>query len=55
MLKTKIGNTVITAAVINDILSLVVLSIILQIIHHGGNVQKKFSDIFSGYPIQKDQ
>jgi Kef-type K+ transport system membrane component KefB len=45
ILRTKIGNTVITAAVINDILSLVVLSIILQIIHHGGNVQINLSEL----------
>jgi Kef-type K+ transport system membrane component KefB len=45
ILKTKIGNTVITAAVINDILSLIVLSIILQTIHHGGNVQINFSEL----------
>jgi Kef-type K+ transport system membrane component KefB len=31
VLRTKLGNTVITAAVINDILSLIVLSIVLQI------------------------
>jgi Kef-type K+ transport system membrane component KefB len=35
ILRSKIGNTVITAAVINDILSLIVLSTILQI-HEGG-------------------
>ncbi|MGH9997625.1 MAG: cation:proton antiporter, partial [Nitrososphaeraceae archaeon] len=33
ILETKLGNTVITAAVINDIFSLVVLSIVLQL--HG--------------------
>ena len=35
ILETKVGNTVITAAVINDIFSLVVLSIVLQL--HGAN------------------
>ena len=30
ILETKLGNTVITAAVINDIFSLVVLSLVLQ-------------------------
>lgn len=35
ILETKLGNTVITAAVINDIFSLVVLSIVLQL--HGAN------------------
>lgn len=35
ILETKLGNTVITAAVINDIFSLVVLSIVLQL--HGVN------------------
>ena len=36
ILESKLGNTVITAAVINDILSLVILSIVLQL--HEGNV-----------------
>jgi Kef-type K+ transport system membrane component KefB len=35
ILETKVGNTVITAAVINDIFSLVILSIVLQL--HGAN------------------
>lgn len=35
ILETKVGNTVITAAVINDIFSLVVLSIVLQL--HGAS------------------
>jgi len=36
ILETKLGNTVITAAVINDIFSLVVLSIVLQLNETGG-------------------
>ncbi len=36
ILETKLGNTVITAAVINDIFSLVVLSIVLQLNEVGG-------------------
>jgi Kef-type K+ transport system membrane component KefB len=35
ILETKVGNTVITAAVINDIFALVILSIVLQL--HGAN------------------
>ena len=38
MLRTKLGATVITAGVINDILSLVVLGIILQLPAGGGSV-----------------
>jgi Kef-type K+ transport system membrane component KefB len=36
ILETKLGNTVITAAVINDIFSLVVLSLVLQLNEAGG-------------------
>jgi Kef-type K+ transport system membrane component KefB len=36
MIKTKLASTIITAAVINDILSLIILSIILQISESGG-------------------
>jgi Kef-type K+ transport system membrane component KefB len=36
ILETKLGNTVITAAVINDIFSLVVLSLVLQLNETGG-------------------
>lgn len=39
MLKTRIGNTVIIAAVINDILPLLVLAIILQIPENGSSVE----------------
>ena len=37
ILKTKIGNIVVTAAVINDILSLIVLAILLQMSENGGS------------------
>lgn len=37
MLKTKLGATVITAGVINDILSLVVLGVVLQLPANGGS------------------
>lgn len=36
ILRSKLGNIVITAAVVNDILSLVVLSIVLQLAHSNG-------------------
>lgn len=39
ILNTRLGNTVMTAAVINDIMSLIVLSIILQISQDGGTGQ----------------
>lgn len=39
ILNSRLGNTVMTAAVINDILSLIVLSIILQISADGGSGQ----------------
>jgi Kef-type K+ transport system membrane component KefB len=39
VLNSKLGNNVITAAVINDIMSLIVLSMILQISAEGGNGQ----------------
>ena len=39
ILRSKLGNTVITAAVINDILSLIVLSIVLQIGSDGNGGQ----------------
>lgn len=37
ILKSKMGNTVITAAVINDILSLIVLALLLQMSENGGS------------------
>jgi Na+:H+ antiporter len=36
IIKTKLGSTIITAAVINDILSLIILSVILQLSESGG-------------------
>jgi Kef-type K+ transport system membrane component KefB len=53
ILNSKLGNTVMTAAVINDILSLVVLSIILQIATaEGNNAEVNVMDIaFSGVKI----
>lgn len=36
IIKTKLGGTIITAAVINDILSLIILSVILQLSESGG-------------------
>ena len=44
MLKSKIGNTVITAAVINDILALLVLAVILQL-PSDGSISLNYSDI----------
>jgi Kef-type K+ transport system membrane component KefB len=44
ILKSKIGNTVITAAVINDILALLVLAVILQI-PADGSISLNYSDI----------
>ena len=53
ILNSKLGNTVITSAVINDILSLIVLAIILQIYSaEGTGAQVDFSDIaWSGAKI----
>jgi Kef-type K+ transport system membrane component KefB len=53
IMNSKLGNTVMTAAVINDILSLVVLSIILQIATaEGNNAEVNFMDIaWSGVKI----
>jgi len=46
ILNSKLGNTVITAAVINDILSLIVLSIVLQIhTAEGTHADVNFGDI----------
>lgn len=44
LLKSKIGNTVITAAVINDILALLVLAVILQL-PSDGTISVNYSDI----------
>jgi Kef-type K+ transport system membrane component KefB len=45
ILNSKLGNTVITAAVVNDIMSLIVLSIILQLAANGGTGQLNVGDI----------
>jgi Kef-type K+ transport system membrane component KefB len=45
ILNSRLGNTVITAAVINDIMSLIVLSIILQIGLDGSTGQLNLGDI----------
>jgi Kef-type K+ transport system membrane component KefB len=45
ILNSRLGNTVITAAVVNDIMSLIVLSIILQLAAGGGTGQLKLGDI----------
>ena len=47
VLNTRLGNTVMTAAVVNDIMSLVVLSIILQISADGGTGQLNLGDLAS--------
>lgn len=44
LLKSKIGNTVITAAVINDIMALLVLAVILQL-PSNGTISVNYSDI----------
>jgi Kef-type K+ transport system membrane component KefB len=52
ILNSKLGNTVITAAVINDILSLVVLSIILQLSAEGGGQEIDLANLgYSGVKI----
>jgi Kef-type K+ transport system membrane component KefB len=45
ILNSRLGNTVITAAVVNDIMSLIVLSIILQVAADGGTSQLNLGDI----------
>ncbi|MDW0122435.1 MAG: cation:proton antiporter, partial [Nitrososphaeraceae archaeon] len=45
ILNSRLGNTVITAAVVNDIMSLIVLSIILQLAADGGTGQLNLGDI----------
>ncbi|HKU48751.1 MAG TPA: cation:proton antiporter [Nitrososphaera sp.] len=47
ILNSKLGHNVITAAVINDILSLVVLSMILQVSASGGSGQLDFAALAS--------
>ena len=46
ILKSRLGTTVITAAVINDILSLIVLSVIFQLNQSGANAEIHFDQIF---------
>jgi Kef-type K+ transport system membrane component KefB len=45
ILNSKLGNTVITAAVVNDFMSLIVLSIILQVASDGGMGQLNLGNI----------
>jgi Kef-type K+ transport system membrane component KefB len=45
ILNSRLGNTVITAAVVNDIMSLIVLSIILQLAADAGTGQLNLGDI----------
>ena len=45
VLNSRLGNTVITAAVVNDIMSLIVLSIILQVAADGGRGQLHLGDL----------
>lgn len=47
ILNSRLGNTVMAAAVVNDILSLIVLSIILQISAGGGSNQLNVGDLLS--------
>ena len=47
ILNSRLGSTVMTAAVVNDIMSLIVLSIILQISAGGGSGQLNFGDLVS--------
>jgi Kef-type K+ transport system membrane component KefB len=47
ILNSRLGNTVMTAAVVNDIMSLIVLSIILQISADGGSGQLNLGDLAS--------
>jgi Kef-type K+ transport system membrane component KefB len=52
ILNSKLGNTVITAAVINDIMSLIFLSIILQISAEGSSGKLNFGELaMSGVKI----
>jgi Kef-type K+ transport system membrane component KefB len=45
ILNSRLGSTVITAAVVNDIMSLIVLSIILQVAEDGPGGQINFGDL----------
>jgi Kef-type K+ transport system membrane component KefB len=45
VLNSRLGNTVITAAVVNDIMSLIVLSIILQVAAGGGRGHLRLGDL----------
>lgn len=45
ILNSRLGNTVITAAVVNDVMSLIVLSIILQVAADGGMGQLNLGNI----------
>jgi Kef-type K+ transport system membrane component KefB len=45
ILNSRLGNTVITAAVVNDIMSLIVLSIVLQVATDDGSGQIKLVDL----------
>ena len=45
ILNSKLGNTEITAAVVNDIMSLIMLSIIVQLAADGGISQLNVGDI----------
>jgi Kef-type K+ transport system membrane component KefB len=45
ILNSRLGNTVITAAVVNDIMSLIMLSIILQIAADGGTAPLNVGDV----------
>jgi Kef-type K+ transport system membrane component KefB len=45
ILNSKLGNTVMTAAVVNDIMSLIMLSIILQLAANDGTGQLNVGDI----------
>src|SRR5215218_3883103 len=45
ILNSRLGNTVITAAVVNDIMSLIVLSIVLQVAEEGGSGQINLADL----------
>lgn len=51
ILRSRLGNIVITAAVINDILSLVVLSIVLQLAHGNGSTIDTAAAALSGAKI----
>lgn len=45
ILNSKLGNTVITASDVNDIMSLIMLSLIVQLASDGGIGQLKVGDI----------